>query len=177
MKQAFSFNISNKSKKINLSLPRNEIFNEEFEKDSKTNIDLINSNINFEYKQSEAFYKEHPEVAIRIGLKRKGKKLSEETRRKISNNHPDFSNEKNPYYGKSHSEESRNKMKESARKRDKSTYNTFEMQKHLKGNKNASNSRWMTNGEISIKVNKLKVNEYLKNGWRIGRTLNKYQMK
>ena len=39
-----------------------------------------------------------------------GKKLSEETRAKLSLNHADFSGKENPMYGKAHSEETRAKM-------------------------------------------------------------------
>lgn len=38
-----------------------------------------------------------------------GKRISEETRRKISENHADISGEKNPFYGKKHTQESINK--------------------------------------------------------------------
>ena len=44
---------------------------------------------------------------------RKGKQLSDETRRKISLNHCDCSGEKNPFYGKHHSEEIKKKLSES----------------------------------------------------------------
>lgn len=42
-----------------------------------------------------------------------GKIVSSETRIKISQNHADFSGENNPMYGKTHSDESKTKMKES----------------------------------------------------------------
>lgn len=42
----------------------------------------------------------------------KGKPRSEETKRKISENHADFSGENHPMYGKTHSEETRRQISE-----------------------------------------------------------------
>lgn len=41
-----------------------------------------------------------------------GKKHSEETRKKMSENHADFFGEKNPFYNKKHTEETKNKISE-----------------------------------------------------------------
>ena len=51
--------------------------------------------------------KKHSKETI---LKMKNKTVSEETKRKISENHADISGIKNPFYGKKHSEESKKKL-------------------------------------------------------------------
>ena len=45
-----------------------------------------------------------------ISLHNKGKKLSEETKRKVSINHFDFSGKNNPMFGRTHSEEAKKKI-------------------------------------------------------------------
>jgi group I intron endonuclease len=55
----------------------------------------------------------------KIREKHLGKELSEETRKKISENHHDISGENNPMYGKKHSPETIEKMKEKAKNRPK----------------------------------------------------------
>lgn len=55
----------------------------------------------------------------KIREKHLGKKLSEETRKKISENHHDISGENNPMYGKKHSPETIEKLREKAKIRPK----------------------------------------------------------
>ena len=53
------------------------------------------------------------ESKLKISKSQKGKILSEETKRKISENHADFSGKNHPLYGKHHSEETRKKISKS----------------------------------------------------------------
>jgi group I intron endonuclease len=55
----------------------------------------------------------------KISEKHLGKKLSEKTRKKISENHHDISGKNNPMYGKKHSPETIEKLKEKAKNRTK----------------------------------------------------------
>ena len=64
----------------------------------------------------------------------KGKKFSEETRRKMAESKKGkYAGEKNPFYGRKHSEEAKEKMREVQ-----------------KGNTNTKGTHWYNNGEINI---------------------------
>lgn len=54
------------------------------------------------------------EAKRKISIANKGKIVSEETKKKLSKNHPDMSGENNPMYGKHHSNDTRRKISEKA---------------------------------------------------------------
>lgn len=58
-----------------------------------------------------------PETRERIAQSKRGIPLSAETRQKLSEAHADISGERNPMYGKRHSEESKRKMSETKRRK------------------------------------------------------------
>ena len=63
--------------------------------------------------EKHPLYGEHrsEETKRRIGEGNKGKELSKKTKRKISENHADMSGKNNPFYGKTHSQEIREKLR------------------------------------------------------------------
>jgi group I intron endonuclease len=63
--------------------------------------------------------KKSEETKEKIRQKNLGKNLSEETRKKISENHHDISGKNNPMYGKTHSPETIEKLRERAKNRPK----------------------------------------------------------
>lgn len=79
-----------------------------------------------------------------------GKKHSEETRKKMSGL---FSQERNPFYGHNHSDESRKKISESRI-----------------GNKNpGANKKWIVKDTESKRVLESDLQSYLDAGWKLGR--------
>ena len=114
-----------------------------------------------ELKALGMYYNRPPEELIFLTTSehhvfRKGKKCSEETRRKLreakkGENHPMYGKkhsdetrrkiaeatkgENNPMYGKHHTEESKNKLREAA-----------------KGNKNVRGTHWFNNGKMNIRA-------------------------
>lgn len=82
----------------------------------------------------------------------KGSKLSEETRRKISENHADMSGSNNPFYGEKHSEETRKKMSVTR-----------------KGMISSIKGRVAVTNDITTKyIKKDELEKYLYNGWKRG---------
>jgi len=63
--------------------------------------------------------KRSKEICKKISERQKGRILSEETRKKISKNHHDVTGENNPMYGKNHSPETIEKLKNAAKNRPK----------------------------------------------------------
>lgn len=60
--------------------------------------------------------KRTPEVRRRLSESKLGWNPSQETRQKMSNNHYDVSGDRNPMYGKNHTEEARRKMSETKKR-------------------------------------------------------------
>lgn len=63
--------------------------------------------------RGDANLAKRPEIREKISKATKGRIVSEETKLLCSKNHPDFSKEKHPLWGKHHSEETRRKISES----------------------------------------------------------------
>ena len=84
-----------------------------------------------------------------------GKKMSEESRKKVSQNHADIRGEKNPFYGKFHTQETKNKISNSCKKNYKITgRKPWNKGKHLSKELRQKLSRIrrekIKNGEIKI---------------------------
>lgn len=96
-----------------------------------------------------------------------GKHFSEESRRKMSENHADVSGKNNPMYGKHHTEETRRKMSESGKKK----IFTEEHKKHLSEGQRRRLSRgkrfWINNG--IIEKYDVFINDELPEGFVIGK--------
>ena len=95
------------------------------------------------------------ETRIKISESRKGVKFSMEHRKKLSSNHCNVSKENNPFYGKHHSEESKMKLSMSHKNKTNETKNT----------------RYMNNGEITIRVKPENIQDKLNEGFVYGRLL------
>lgn len=65
------------------------------------------------------------ETKIKLSEINKDKHLSEETRRKMSENHADFKGENHPMYGKHHSKKTRKKMSESHKGKNHPNYGKY----------------------------------------------------
>jgi hypothetical protein len=76
-----------------------------------------------------------------------GREFTEEHKSNISKNHADVANEKNPFFGKTHSNEQREKWKESR-----------------------TGKIWINNGIKSTLVDSEEIDSYLNNGWSKGRS-------
>lgn len=81
-----------------------------------------------------------------ISIALTGREMTEEHKSNISKNHADVANEKNPFFGKTHSDEQREKWKESR-----------------------AGKVWITNGSQDRLVSKDDVDSFINNGWIKGR--------
>ena len=105
----------------------------------------------------------------------KGRKFSQEFKDKISKTMKEkelFKGEKNPMYGKKHSEESLHKMRN----------RVFSEESKLLMSQNHANVlgknnpvygvkfKWMTNGKINKRIDLDKVDNLIKEGWKTGQT-------
>ena len=75
-----------------------------------------------------------------------GREFTEEHKSNISKNHADVAGEKNPFFGKTHSNEQREKWKESR-----------------------AGKVWITNGSRDRLIGKDEVDIFINNGWTKGR--------
>ena len=75
-----------------------------------------------------------------------GKKLSEDHKRKVSENHADINGEKNPMFGKTHTLASRRKMSDAKKGKKLSENHKLKMSKRKTGR------RWINDGEAEKNI-------------------------
>lgn len=86
------------------------------------------------------------ETKSKISKGNKGKLVSEETRKKLSENHADISGENHPLFGKHHSEETKNKISKANKGKKRSSEIKHKMSILQIGN------LWWNNGKICIRA-------------------------
>ena len=79
---------------------------------------------------------------------RKGCNLSEEHKRKLSENHSDVSGDKNPLYGITPSKETRNKLRESLKGKYEGSKNYFYGKSDIKGGRKPKKVVCVETGEV-----------------------------
>lgn len=103
------------------------------------------------------------ESKLKISKSQKGKILSEETKRKISENHADFSGKNHPLYGKHHSEETRKKISKSNKGKTISKEATLKRLESRKGYKHSKETiekiRESNKGKIITEECKQKISQ------------------
>lgn len=97
-----------------------------------------------------------------------GKHHTEDSIQKMREHFPDRSGPSNAFYSKTHSEETRRKISESRRGTTHSDDSRRRMGESKRGNQNAKGNMWITNGVSNIVI---KDPKDLPEGWRFGRTI------
>ena len=99
------------------------------------NLTLEQAN-HYEYLFINLFQTNNPQYGYNIDNGGKNKKTSEETKKLISLHHADFSGEKHPLWGKHHSEETKEKIRQSRIGKTLSEETKRKISEKLKGSKN-----------------------------------------
>ena len=117
--------------------------------------------------------KKYPkEFGEKISKSLRGYKKSEEAKRKQSLNHKDVSGSNNPMYGKTHTDKVRQRLREAntGKKLSKEVRNKMSLSK--KGiPSNVTGKIWVTDGITSKLINPELLEDFVKLGYRRGRTL------
>lgn len=137
-------------------------------------------------KSNLKYYAEHPEMKLEKSKSFKGKHHSEETKEKLRKIHlGKYLGKDNPNYGNRWNDEQRKRASEYWKKKYKDHPELVEaISKRKKGNWAGSknpmyglkgdknpihHTKWMNKNGKSLRVNEEKIQEYLNNGWNMGR--------
>ena len=126
-------------------------------------------NMYYNRPASELIFLTHTE---HTKIHKSGIYLSEEHKRKISENHADTSGEKNGMYGKHFSEETRKKISEKLKGKPKSPEHKAKISAANKGKHSVYGRVWMNNGYTNAHPkNQEEIEHYLELGYHFGMKL------